>query len=249
MPRYFDVLITSGTSVGPYTVYWNTVNANNIATASATSTPATNLTYGALSAGTGVNVTFPDSATSLILYNQLCLTSRSYFIPTPTPTPTTTNTPTPTFTPTFTPTPSITPTFTPTPTLTPTKTPPASVTLSVYGRMEATVNSPTDSARIQYQINTTAGTWLTVGTVSPLTTTCPGTATGTVTCYQGDTVYVRVVRGSNTSQNIQYGYTPNSSTCPGSGTSCGAVGYVMSANANTAYTMKVSAGNLVNCTP
>jgi hypothetical protein len=105
MARKFDIKITSGTAPGPYTIYYNSVVAGNIATITSSSTPATNVTYSSLTTGTGVNVTVPDGSTSIILYNSQCVSQITYLFPTPTPTPTSTPTPTPSPTPTPTPTP------------------------------------------------------------------------------------------------------------------------------------------------
>lgn len=105
MARKFDIKITSGTAPGPYTIYYNSVSAGNIATITSSSTPATNVTYSSLITGTGVNVTVPDGSTSIILYNSQCISQITYLFPTPTPTPTSTPTPTPSPTPSPTPTP------------------------------------------------------------------------------------------------------------------------------------------------
>ena len=125
MARYFYILITGGTSSGPYSAYYDTVSSSNYATRISTSLPATGMTYNDLTTGQGVNVSIPDGSTSIILYNELCNSDITLIFPTPTPTPTPTETGTPTPTPTVTPTatPEPTPTATATPTPTPTATP------------------------------------------------------------------------------------------------------------------------------
>ncbi len=119
MARNFYILITGGTSLGPYTVYYDSVNVSNIATLVSNTNPATNLSYSDLTTSPGVLVSIPDSTTSIILHNDSCNLDINYGLPTPTPTPTSspTPTPTPTASPTATPTPTASPTPTPTPTL------------------------------------------------------------------------------------------------------------------------------------
>ncbi len=132
MARYFYILLTGGTSPGPYSAYYDSVNPSNYATRVSTNSIATGMTYNDLTTGQGVNVSIPDNSISIILYNQLCSTDIELIFPTPTPTPTPTATPTATPTPTptdtATPTPTPTNTPTPTPTNTPTPTPTATPT-------------------------------------------------------------------------------------------------------------------------
>ena len=134
MARIFDIKITSGTSHSLYTIYYDQVDATNIATRVSTSLPATGVTYNDLTSGSGVTVSVPNSATSILLYNNSCVIDDEIILPTPTPTPTPTSTPTPTPTssPTPSPTPSPSPTETPTPTPSPspTNTPTPSPTTS-----------------------------------------------------------------------------------------------------------------------
>ena len=164
MARQFNVTITSGTAPGPYNVYYDSVNASNYATVYATSLPATGLTYSELISGVLVSV--PDEATTIILYNTdlACLVSDTHILPIPTPTPTVTATPTPTATQTATPTPTETPTPTPTPTctfdvdislatptptatVTPTPTPTATVTPTPTPTATQTITpTPTETA-------------------------------------------------------------------------------------------------------
>ena len=136
MAKYYNIKLTSGTSNGPYTIYYNSVSAGNVATIVSSGTPASGLTYNNVYPN-GVNVSVPNFATSLYVYNTSCNDYDSFILPTPTPTPTSTPTPTGTPTPTptpncdfdvivdniTTPTPTPTPTDTPTPTPTPTSTP------------------------------------------------------------------------------------------------------------------------------
>ena len=134
MARIFDIKITSGTSHSLYTIYYDQVDAANIATRVSTSLPATGVTYNDLTSGSGVTVSVPNNATSILLYNNSCVIDDEIILPTPTPSPTPTNTPTPspTSSPTPSPTPSPSPTETPTPTPSPspTNTPTPSPTTS-----------------------------------------------------------------------------------------------------------------------
>lgn len=95
MALYYNIKLTSGTSNGPYTIYYDSVNVANIATIVSSATPASGLTYNNVYPN-GVNVSVPSFTTSLIVYNTSCNDSDSFVIPTPTPTPTETPTPTPT---------------------------------------------------------------------------------------------------------------------------------------------------------
>jgi len=67
------VTITSGTSIGPYIIYYDEINENNIATKSLYYTPATGVTLSELTFGYTVLV--PNNATVLIIYNVLCDTN------------------------------------------------------------------------------------------------------------------------------------------------------------------------------
>ena len=42
MARYFDIKIATGTAPGPYTIYYDSIEAGNIATLTSNSQPATN---------------------------------------------------------------------------------------------------------------------------------------------------------------------------------------------------------------
>ena len=112
MARYFNIKITEVHSDGPFTVYYDSVDAANIATLYPDDTPAENITRADLTSATGIEVYIPDGSTSVILYNTDAniiagcgvSTVTLAFDVTPTPTPTVTVTPTPTITPTPTPT-------------------------------------------------------------------------------------------------------------------------------------------------
>ena len=65
--RYFNVQIQEGRQLGSFTVYYNNIDDNNIATVVSSSNPATNLTFDELTAG--VEVLAPDSTTNLIIYD------------------------------------------------------------------------------------------------------------------------------------------------------------------------------------
>lgn len=79
--RYFNVKITTGTAPGPYTIYYDQVNANNITTRTFTNQPATNVSYVDLTTGDGVNVFFPDTALRLYLYNTQCNSAIVFTLP------------------------------------------------------------------------------------------------------------------------------------------------------------------------
>lgn len=112
MARYFNIQITEVHSDGPFTIYYNSVDAANIATLYPDDTPAENITRADLTSATGIEVYIPDGSTSVIVYNTDAniiagcgiSTVTLAFDVTPTPTPTVTVTPTPTITPTPTPT-------------------------------------------------------------------------------------------------------------------------------------------------
>jgi len=79
MSRYFTININSGTSPGPYTIYYNTIGLGNIATIYPSGLPAENLTLTQLQ--TGVIVTAPVDIVDLYLYNVLCETNQKFQIP------------------------------------------------------------------------------------------------------------------------------------------------------------------------
>lgn len=90
MSRVFKVNITSGTSQGPYSVYYDTVSPSNFATLQSTGLNAINIPYSTLATIDGVDVSVPDSSSTIILYNELCNIQKSYIIPAITTTTTTT---------------------------------------------------------------------------------------------------------------------------------------------------------------
>ncbi len=80
--RYFNVKISSGTAPGPYSIYYDQINVNNITTRTFTNQPATNVSYADLTTGDGVNVFFPDTALKLYVYNTVCNTAYVFTLPT-----------------------------------------------------------------------------------------------------------------------------------------------------------------------
>jgi hypothetical protein len=79
--RYFNVKISSGTAPGPYNIYYDQVNVNNLTTRTFTNQPATNVSYTDLTVGEGVNVFFPDTALRLYVYNIQCNTAYVFTLP------------------------------------------------------------------------------------------------------------------------------------------------------------------------
>jgi hypothetical protein len=136
MARHFTVTLTSGTNVGPYDIYYDQINSSNFATLYGTANDADGLTLSEVQSGVVVSV--PNSASTILLYNTNAdfntdcqTTTITYNIPgqvTPTPTatqvPTSTPTPTPTSTPVPTSSPTPVPTNEPTPSPTSTSIPP-----------------------------------------------------------------------------------------------------------------------------
>lgn len=129
MARHFTVTLTSGTNSGPYNIYYD--STNNFAVLYGTSNNAENLTLSQVQSG--VLVTVPNGANSVILYNtnaQVISDCPTNFVeysltgaPTSTPIPTQTSAPTATpgatANPTSTPGATANPTATPAPTGTP----------------------------------------------------------------------------------------------------------------------------------
>jgi hypothetical protein len=76
MSQNYNITITGGTSQGPYTIYYNVINNNNIALKYLTSIPATNISLSELTSG--YYVTIPNNATVIYLYNQSCGTNQSF---------------------------------------------------------------------------------------------------------------------------------------------------------------------------
>lgn len=126
MARYFTAKITSGNAIGPFTIYYNTISTSTVATVVLTLSPAINIQRSELTRYQGVEVSLPDSATSVIIYSNSCGTNYTYTLPPPSPppspTPSVSISITPTVTPTVTSTPNKSPSPTPTMTVTPTPT-------------------------------------------------------------------------------------------------------------------------------
>jgi hypothetical protein len=191
MARYFDIKITTGTAPGPYTIYYDSIEAGNIATLTSNGQPATNLSYSTLTNGNGVNVTVPDSCIALFLYNESCNTSKTQLFPSQTPTPTPTLTPTNTVTPSVTPTQTVTvtPTNTPTNTITPTETPTQTATETPTPTVtqtptETPTQTPTNTATptpTETPTQTPTNTVTPTPTVTPSANTPTPTVTPTVT--------------------------------------------------------------------
>lgn len=81
MSQNYLVTITGGTSPGPYTIYYNTINNNNIALKYLYYTPASGVTLSELTSG--YYVTVPDETTVLYLYNELCKINQSFPVENP----------------------------------------------------------------------------------------------------------------------------------------------------------------------
>lgn len=193
MARYFYVKLSSGTSPGPYTIYYDTVtspcvvpsSSNILAIFDGNGALAQNLTYTQLTTGSGVPVIVPDGAVTIVLVNNIANLNipQCIIIPNPTPTPTPTSTVTQTPTPTVTATATVTPTFTPTVTTTPTLTPTATVTptptqtINCSFGISANIITPTPTPSI-----TPTGTATPTPTVTATRTATPTvTPTATVT--------------------------------------------------------------------
>ncbi len=113
MARYFNIQITEVHSNGPFTIYYDSVDAGNIASIFPGDAPAENISRADLTSAEGITVYIPEDSISVILYNTdadiISGCGESTVIlslaTTPTPTPTPTSAPTVTPTPTTTPTP------------------------------------------------------------------------------------------------------------------------------------------------
>lgn len=81
MSQNYLVTITGGTSPGPYTIYYDTINKENIALKYLYYTPATDITLSELISG--YYATVPNETKQLYLYNQLCETNQSFPIENP----------------------------------------------------------------------------------------------------------------------------------------------------------------------
>ena len=100
MVRYFYVKLDSGTSQGPYDIYYDVVGPGNIATLYKSNLPAQNLSWTSLTSDLGVPIIIPGSSSSVIILNKVASLNLQQVIllPTNTPTPTPTQTPTNTIT-------------------------------------------------------------------------------------------------------------------------------------------------------
>ena len=158
MARHFTVTLTSGTNVGPYDIYYDQINSSNFATLYGTTNDADGLTLSQVQSG--VVVTVPNSASTILLYNTNAdfntdcqTTTITYNIPgqvTPTPTatqvPTSTPTPTPSSTPVPTSSPTPVPTNEPTPSPTSTSVPPTPTSSPTPVPTNEPTPSPTSTA-------------------------------------------------------------------------------------------------------
>jgi len=81
MSQNYLVTITGGTSPGPYTIYYNSINSNNIALKYLYNTPATGISLNELTSG--YFVTVPDDTTVIYLYNELCKINQSFPVENP----------------------------------------------------------------------------------------------------------------------------------------------------------------------
>lgn len=80
MSLYYNILITGGTSPGPYTVYYNAITNGTIATIFTNGLPASGLSYSTLTAG--LQIVVPDGTTSIILFNDdKCNLYKTFLLP------------------------------------------------------------------------------------------------------------------------------------------------------------------------
>lgn len=82
MSKSLYVKITQGISFGPYSIYYNAVQPNNYAFLYGTTTNAINIPLSLLTAGSGVRITIPDEATSVLIENANgdCLNYKTFSI-------------------------------------------------------------------------------------------------------------------------------------------------------------------------
>jgi len=79
MSQNYNILVTSGTSPGPYTIYFSqTGSTNYIATLYGTSNPASGLTINDMTSGVQIEV--PDGVYVLYVVNEYCNTSKSIYV-------------------------------------------------------------------------------------------------------------------------------------------------------------------------
>ena len=74
MNQNYNVLITGGTSPGPYTIYYDVISPSNIALTYLDYSAATNLTLTQMTSG--VQVTVPTGTQYIIVFNELCDTDQ-----------------------------------------------------------------------------------------------------------------------------------------------------------------------------
>ena len=99
MSKYITVSISQGSSLGPYTIYYNVINSLNVAAiyngVNIPTTPANSVTFAQLTSPTPFIVVVPDTATQIILVDNVSpCPPIIQIIPVPTLTPTLTPTPT-----------------------------------------------------------------------------------------------------------------------------------------------------------
>ncbi len=221
MARYFYIELESGTSAGPYDIYYDSVTSSNFATRYDNNQIAQDITYHDLTVivegNTGLPIIIPSSSTSIIVVNKINGLNIPYTInlPTRTPTPTPTNTITPTVTPSITPTASVTATNTPTPTVTSTATvtPTPTQTINCSFGISANIITPTPTPSI-----TPTGTATPTPTVTPTATVTPTvtkTSTPTPTVTQSLPALSLLV--STSSQQTCYNVNDASFTLSASG--------------------------------
>lgn len=75
MSQYYNVILTGGTSPGPYEVYYDSLDSAHVANLYNSVSPATGITYSQIS--TGVFVMVPNGTTVLYVVNTLCGTNIS----------------------------------------------------------------------------------------------------------------------------------------------------------------------------
>jgi hypothetical protein len=75
MSQYYNVILTGGTSPGPYEVYYDSLDSAHVASLYNSVSPATGITYSQIS--TGVFVMVPNGTTVLYVLNTLCGTNVS----------------------------------------------------------------------------------------------------------------------------------------------------------------------------
>ena len=194
MARHFTVTLTSGTNIGPYTIYHTSSTNGNQALLYGTTNQATGLTLAQVQGG--VLITVPDNATSVIFYNtndllikncptnivEYPLTPALSPLPSPSPSPTngTTPQPTPNATPVATPLPTDGSTPQPTPDATPVATPPPT-----YGETPQPTPDATPVATPNATPNATQiPTYTPIPSASPTPSVTPPPTEATCVCIE-----------------------------------------------------------------